>query len=120
MLENSGYKVGNTAYVQEGADGTVSRTEPAAGTSLRPGETVMLYVNGTHPATATRSVPLVRILGVDPGLRVTGYGAIECAAGTMRLVEAGTIAPDVRAPLERRLGELHAEVCAVLDATVPE
>jgi serine/threonine-protein kinase len=47
MLENYGYKVGNTAYVQEGADGTVARTEPAAGTSLRPGETVMLYVNGT-------------------------------------------------------------------------
>jgi serine/threonine-protein kinase len=47
ILENSGYKVGNTAYVQEGADGTVSRTEPAVGTSLRPGETVMLYVNGT-------------------------------------------------------------------------
>jgi crossover junction endodeoxyribonuclease RuvC len=62
----------------------------------------------------------VRILGVDPGLRVTGYGAIECAAGTMRLVEAGTIAPDVRSPLERRLGQLHAEVCAVLDATVPD
>jgi serine/threonine protein kinase/beta-lactam-binding protein with PASTA domain len=49
VLENSGYKVGNTAYVQEGADGTVSRTEPSAGTALRPGETVMLYVNGTSP-----------------------------------------------------------------------
>jgi beta-lactam-binding protein with PASTA domain/tRNA A-37 threonylcarbamoyl transferase component Bud32 len=46
-LQNSGYKVGNTAYVQEGADGTVARTEPLAGTSLRPGETVMLFVNGT-------------------------------------------------------------------------
>jgi serine/threonine-protein kinase len=49
ILQNSGYKVGNTAYVQEGADGTVSRTEPSSGTSLRPGETVMLYVNGTSP-----------------------------------------------------------------------
>ena len=47
LLQNAGYRVGNTAYVQEGADGTVARTEPAAGTSLRPGETVMLYVNGT-------------------------------------------------------------------------
>jgi eukaryotic-like serine/threonine-protein kinase len=47
LLEDYGYKVGNTAYVQEGADGTVARTEPAEGTSLRPGETVMLYVNGT-------------------------------------------------------------------------
>jgi beta-lactam-binding protein with PASTA domain/tRNA A-37 threonylcarbamoyl transferase component Bud32 len=47
LLEDYGYKVGNTAYVQEGADGTVARTEPSEGTSLRPGETVMLYVNGT-------------------------------------------------------------------------
>jgi serine/threonine-protein kinase len=47
LLQDYGYKVGNTAYVQEGADGTVARTEPAEGTSLRPGETVMLYVNGT-------------------------------------------------------------------------
>jgi serine/threonine-protein kinase len=47
ILENAGYKIGNTAYVQEGADGTVARTEPATGSNLRPGETVMLYVNGT-------------------------------------------------------------------------
>jgi serine/threonine-protein kinase len=45
-LENAGYKVGNTSYVQEGPDGTVARTEPLAGVALRPGETVMLYVNG--------------------------------------------------------------------------
>jgi serine/threonine-protein kinase len=47
LLQNAGYKIGNTAYVQEGADGTVARTEPASGSTLRPGETVMLYVNGT-------------------------------------------------------------------------
>jgi serine/threonine-protein kinase len=47
ILQNAGYKIGNTAYVQEGPDGTVARTEPAVGSTLRPGETVMLYVNGT-------------------------------------------------------------------------
>ena len=46
-LQSAGYRTGNTAYVQEGADGTVARTEPAAGSTLTPGETVMLYVNGT-------------------------------------------------------------------------
>ncbi len=43
MLQNAGYKVGNIAYTQEGTEGTVVRTEPAAGTSLSPGETVMLF-----------------------------------------------------------------------------
>lgn len=47
MLLSAGYKIGNTAYVQEGTEGTVVRTEPAIGSSLRPGETVMLYVSGT-------------------------------------------------------------------------
>jgi beta-lactam-binding protein with PASTA domain/tRNA A-37 threonylcarbamoyl transferase component Bud32 len=47
ILQNAGYQIGNTAYVQEGAEGTVVRTEPAAGSSLRPGETVTLYVSGT-------------------------------------------------------------------------
>jgi serine/threonine-protein kinase len=47
LLQDCGYKIGNRAYVQEGADGTVARTEPAAGTALHPGETVTLYINGT-------------------------------------------------------------------------
>ncbi len=61
----------------------------------------------------------MRILGVDPGLRVTGYGVIDCATDFARIVEAGIIQPAPRAPLERRLGELHAGMCAVLSATRP-
>jgi serine/threonine-protein kinase len=45
-LQNAGYKIGNSSYVQEGADGTIARTEPVAGSALRPGETVTLFVNG--------------------------------------------------------------------------
>jgi len=62
----------------------------------------------------------VRILGIDPGLRITGYGVIDVAPSGATLVEAGVITPDVRAPLERRLGQLHAELCAVLAAIRPE
>ena len=61
-----------------------------------------------------------RFLGVDPGLRVTGYGAIEWTPEGSRLIEAGIIAPDPRGLLERRLGELHAELRAVLAATRPD
>lgn len=50
ILENAGYKIGNLAYVQEGTEGTVARTEPAATTPLRPGETVMLFVSGVSPS----------------------------------------------------------------------
>ena len=46
ILQSAGYKVGNTAYAQEGTEGTVVRTEPSAATPLSPGETVMLFVSG--------------------------------------------------------------------------
>ena len=62
---------------------------------------------------------MTRILGVDPGLRITGYGAIEFGSGQPRLLEAGVIAPPVGAPLEERLGELYREMCAVIAATAP-
>ncbi len=51
-LENDGYRVGNVAYVREGATGAVVRTEPTAGTQVRPGETVNVFVGGdpeAHP-----------------------------------------------------------------------
>ena len=62
----------------------------------------------------------MRILGVDPGLRVTGYGAIEAGSRGCRLVEAGVITPPTSAALETRLAELYAEMCNVLAATAPD
>jgi crossover junction endodeoxyribonuclease RuvC len=62
----------------------------------------------------------VRILGVDPGLRITGYGAIDMDARGARLVEAGIIAPAPSLALERRLHELYDGICAVLAALEPE
>ena len=33
----------------------------------------------------------VRILGIDPGLRTTGFGVVECEGATLRYVASGTI-----------------------------
>ena len=60
-----------------------------------------------------------RILGVDPGLRVTGYGVIDVTAGRARLIEAGIVAPNVRGTLEQRLRELHEGISAVVQTTQP-
>ncbi len=62
---------------------------------------------------------MIRILGVDPGLRVTGYGAVEIGEGGARLIEAGVITPPTAAPLEIRLAELHREMALVIAATNP-
>ena len=34
---------------------------------------------------------IVRILGIDPGLRTTGFGVVECEGATLRYVASGTI-----------------------------
>jgi crossover junction endodeoxyribonuclease RuvC len=61
----------------------------------------------------------MRILGVDPGLRVTCYGAVEVGDDGPRLIEAGIIAPATDGSLEQRLNELHREMCAVIAAVAP-
>ena len=49
-----------------------------------------------------------RILGVDPGLEITGYGVLEPAIGAPQLVEAGVIrGGDSRVPLAERLATIH-------------
>lgn len=60
------------------------------------------------------------ILGIDPGLRVTGFGAIRQRARRIELVEAGVIRTDDKAPLACRLTELYQGLCSVLDQVEPE
>lgn len=61
-----------------------------------------------------------RILGIDPGLRTTGYGVIDAhAGGRCTLVEGGVLTPDPSLPLERRLLQLHDGLVDVIRATQP-
>lgn len=62
----------------------------------------------------------MRVLGIDPALRTTGYGVVEGDRARMRLIEAGIVAPKVRDTLERRLHELHAGISDVIAQTRPE
>jgi crossover junction endodeoxyribonuclease RuvC len=60
-----------------------------------------------------------RILGIDPGLRTTGYGVIEFGSGRPRLIEAGVVSPPPAAALEQRLRDLHDGIRTVLAQTSP-
>ena len=62
----------------------------------------------------------MRILGIDPALRVTGYGVIEKRRSGVVLIEAGVVAPRVDRTLEERLAELHEALVAILAETKPE
>jgi len=59
----------------------------------------------------------VRVLGVDPGTAVTGYGVIETGnghPGMGRLIECGVIKLAKRGPLPRRLHELHQGIVELI------
>jgi len=59
----------------------------------------------------------VRVLGVDPGTAVTGYGVIETGnghPGMGRLIECGVIKLAKRGPLPRRLHELHEGIVELI------
>src|SRR5271154_4183946 len=62
----------------------------------------------------------MRLLGLDPGLRHTGWGGID--AGGNRLVHVADGVVDARAgrPLAERLSELYRGLNDVLDRYLPE
>ncbi|MGA7570291.1 MAG: crossover junction endodeoxyribonuclease RuvC [Candidatus Aquilonibacter sp.] len=62
----------------------------------------------------------MRILGIDPALRVTGYGVIERRGQRVTLIEAGVVSPAPNGPLERRLAILHEGITALLAQTAPD
>ena len=65
---------------------------------------------------------MTRILGIDPGLSITGYGCVDLSAKSHepRLVEAGVFQLKSKATMAFRLNQLHADLTALLDELKPE
>lgn len=63
----------------------------------------------------------IRILGIDPGLRYTGYGCIDADAGgqSSTVVEAGVIRIPQKKPLPERLAYLHSQLTTLMQDTKP-
>jgi crossover junction endodeoxyribonuclease RuvC len=76
-----------------------------------------------HSPLTTRQPPkdtATRILGVDPGLNITGYAVIEKRLGRLKLVEAGMIRGVSRGDLSARLQEIYDGISDVLSSLKPE
>ncbi len=61
----------------------------------------------------------IRILGLDPGLRCTGWGVVSVEGSRLVHVAHGTIRPDDKLPLSERLLALFDAVSAVLAEHAP-
>jgi crossover junction endodeoxyribonuclease RuvC len=62
----------------------------------------------------------MRILGVDPGLRATGYGVVEIRGADLRWLGAGVVRSRSGDPLSRRLSVIHAGLCGVMETFRPD
>lgn len=74
---------------------------------------------GVGPLLYVRSV---RILGLDPGSRVCGYGVIDFVAGRngeMRYVECGILTAREERAVEERLGEIACGLREVIGELAP-
>lgn len=68
-------------------------------------------------ATGTSSY---RVLGIDPGLHITGYGCVEFGPGEPRIVEAGTLRTSPKADMSERLHQIHRDLTELLGELRPD
>jgi crossover junction endodeoxyribonuclease RuvC len=61
----------------------------------------------------------VRILGIDPGLRVTGFGVIEQAGGKLRYITSGCVRSGT-GELAARLKVILEGLAEVIEASAPQ
>ena len=62
----------------------------------------------------------LRILGIDPGLNITGYGVLEIVGKQHQLVEAGVVRGRSRGALAERVHDIHTGVTDVIQTLKPD
>jgi crossover junction endodeoxyribonuclease RuvC len=71
------------------------------------------------------NTPYFRIIGIDPGSRITGFGIIEVPAGVVsvknvRLIAAGVLRSQATLPHHERSGHLHDAMFQLAEKYTPE
>ena len=62
----------------------------------------------------------MRILGIDPGTRITGYGLVEKQGNRLLHIDNGAIITDSRCALAERLGVIHGRLVRIIADHRPE
>ena len=61
----------------------------------------------------------IRILGIDPGLGITGYGVVEKEGASLCYIASGRIVSDERQPLSQRLSTILEGLNEVIESFHP-
>ena len=62
----------------------------------------------------------MRILGIDPGLNITGYGIIEQNGETVTIHEAGVVRTNTDESMEKRLLSIGRDIESVIEQFQPD
>src|SRR3984957_18245400 len=62
----------------------------------------------------------IRIIGIDPGLRRTGWGVVESAGNRLSFLGCGSVATDDRNDLAMRLLAIHDGLMRILEEFRPD
>jgi crossover junction endodeoxyribonuclease RuvC len=72
----------------------------------------------------TRTIPgskcKMKILGIDPGTRVMGYGVIDSQDDNVALIDFGAVKVPERSPIGERLNLLYKELLKVIQSHRPD
>lgn len=62
----------------------------------------------------------MRIIGIDPGTGILGFGVIEINGQKFRLVDAGVITTPPHTPLDERLEDIYDSLKEIISQTNPD
>jgi crossover junction endodeoxyribonuclease RuvC len=62
----------------------------------------------------------MRVLGIDPGSNITGYGILENRNGVMRHIDNGNIAPGAKLPFPRKLLSIYEHLKGIIERYRPD
>lgn len=62
----------------------------------------------------------MRIIGIDPGTGILGFGVIDADRGKVRMVTAGVITTPAHTPLDERLEEIFDGLTEIIAETKPD
>ena len=62
----------------------------------------------------------MRIIGIDPGTGILGFGVIDVINGKMKIVDAGVVTTPAHTPIDVRLEDIFDSLTEVISETKPE
>jgi crossover junction endodeoxyribonuclease RuvC len=71
------------------------------------------------PLLSAHPTNSIRIIGIDPGLRSTGWGVIDSIGSKLQFVAAGTVKSNNKGELAERLLQIHDGLVDVIHSHIP-